>query len=1081
MSAPSLSFDPIINIINKKHIADRYIKNSSKPRKVLWGKIPQLASKICVAVTGSMICSTSTYYSVEWLSQHIENNYTYCKPSYDQEIVYDDCDLIAMYIDIDKEVKDSEFDQKVADQILYEITSKISGLKLHIAKCHRKSPNGFKYSFKIVSNDILFKSKSDLVIWLYEHGLITLIDLSVYGTNHKVRMIGSCKGTDKHGKFCEDSYYQTPFESITKDSKAIDFFITGQYRHWKTFPDKNYEIDHTKNKEFESKIRTPKTKSSSEAIIRTKGKSNTIVKKSNNLTPEPKWDENSYKFYDQLLSKFDVQCFTDLKSWQEFVWAIASKGKTDRALELVKKYSSLAPNYDEKSVEKWFKECDPTKMGIKHLFDRSVFKLNPSKNPFMCTNESKLPEEPITDNEMPLECMDYPEEEPITDNDFEQSLTKFPFKIEEVETNSLDKISFKSNPKFILIESQTGTGKSKKMYQFADCKSFVFIDSRISIAEEHRAKLEDQKIYPTFYSDTKVKMIDQSKVIITLNSLHRIDPKVNFETVFLDEVNSLLEHLVGKTIKDKRETYKLLYQVCHRANHVIMCDATITNNVMDFIMAICDGQVNDVLHVRNKYVWDRKEQIVFVKDFKHIIKMIHDDVGKCKMFIPCDTKRKAREIEIMIKRRLVELGDYKTQVDNFYVGSKSRIEKFGYSKQVVEHKQTFDPSFKKYADIIICSPKITYGISMVDEDYKMFDKTYAIYLNTTIDSFGKMQQISRYRNDCPVFIYSSFNREIKPKYKTYDETVKYYTNLYEAGKYITRDFEDLRYLDHETDDNGSINLNVKSIINKISFGSLLYREKSLCYPDYFLCEELLKKGYKFGSPIEDKDLIDYLDGSSQKINLDDAENKKMIINTFIEDPHDADTKKLIDQSIGKPLLDIGSYNYDKLTKDNINYIYDIAQESEMISLMKMMAGIKQDTSQQSIPEYLKSNEKKAKNLKFLNDNLNMGVFDGVNDYEYTKVLSDEQKKNLESIDFKEMFTTMKGFHIQEKYFYGLDKIRIAQKFKQYVTRSLLMKLRLRIKEKTRGSCSGLNYPNIYMFVDYFIKQDDYKQILAPVN
>lgn len=327
-----------------------------------------------------------------------------------------------------------------------------------------------------------------------------------------------------------------------------------------------------------------------------------------------------------------------------------------------------------------------------------------------------------------------------------------------ISKNSIDKMKEYDT---IIMLSPTGSGKSTAQNAFLkefgdDDKKVLSIISRRSMAATHIKAFERSNM--TSYLDESENQ-NKDRYIISLEQLYRVD--VDYDILLLDEVTSLILHLYSPTMKKARlKSFITLVQLIKKCKKIVLCDAIITDMVLEFIAALRSDTA--VVYYKNTY---KNKQGVNMK----INTRKNNPIAKelelfCKPII--DLVKKNKSVLIM--------SDSKSIVNDVYYHL-SKHQTKDYFKIYTKDSGSFT-EFVNCNDLwknkcVIFSPKIIYGLDVTIE----YEYVFAIYRGNTIDSFSMLQQVSRARN--------VRNVNILFLLKHYDETKNKFVN-YDKNKYL---------------------------------------------------------------------------------------------------------------------------------------------------------------------------------------------------------------------------------------------------------------------------------------------------------
>lgn len=985
------------NKIIKKIANDEIIPNTCSDLNI---------SSVGIYMSESMNTGFATLYYPDVVFDMLKNSYSRKNILEFNEVLFDSMPGFYLYIDYDEEVVGTRtFSEDKENEIFDKLFSKLDDTwKYHVAECCRPAcgtKNAFKYSYRIVG-DHWFTTKYEMLFYLISRGLGDMIDRSVYSKNRKIRTV-YCKKS-KPVDQPDDPYYDKPFIPITDYSRPVDFSVTALNKDIYTMKNGCFEFDMNssyKDKEhhYDIKMNDDDIEFIKRLVSKSKAKISEIndeIKKKRQADEEFRkyivneklahpekteqdiineyngisndgWTQEDLEYYDSYLSKLDISSFTDHNLRIKFIWSMLSKGRGCE--KLIHKYASLDDKYTVARTNSEIAQFRPNKTGIYAL---NKYKRVDKTPTLMKPIRSKHTYQNYISNDYNIKHV----------NILSDSLDN---KYDEIKNISDGK-------KFIGINSQTGTGKSKLMNKILlNYSSFVDICPRISLAQEHIRKINECGGVDLTYYKNVIGEIEAKKLIITPNSLHRIKKGIYFDCVYIDEIQSMIEHSIGETIDDYENLFKQIFDMISHAKCVIFGDAVFTDMVYEFIYDMCDRNTDNVIIFKNDFIRPRKNSARFVNSLKKILEMINLNVGKKKMLIFSDSKKMCRQIGEMVKKTNDSL-DIRMYYDG--VGS-DNVNIFGYTKE-----QLFLKS--RTGDIDICSPKLTYGVSI--EDFGAYDEVFGVYTNRTTDAFSKMQQLSRYRHDVPIYIYSApvgrtvvigdkkIHKPFEPKYKTYDEVKKYYENIIEKIFNFTHSFETIY-------SRGKVEISSESLINKLKLLSLLYNERSKCEPQYCLIEQLKLKGFKFLENITDTIELNLIKGMMDKIKKIDAKIVDDIKKDFFDCTYEG--KMSVEELIGGDLKSTDSCGekkayQDRLTHDNFDYICEIVKQHKAIMFCKLVSGIeiKKVSKIKNMPDFVSSVGKDIDILSSINEALGISWFDELNKLDHKKI----NYKALEKLD-----------------------------------------------------------------------------------
>ena len=266
---------------------------------------------------------------------------------------------------------------------------------------------------------------------------------------------------------------------------------------------------------------------------------------------------------------------------------------------------------------------------------------------------------------------------------------------------------FKSHINY-LLKSGTGTGKTTAFVEYMkhSDKKFISIVSRVNLGvEQYRnfGKYRDVKLY------TNQDFRYGDNIIITPESCGQI---ANYDfsdyVIFLDEFNSITEHVITSTTlnKRRRNTFITLCKMLETCAQFIAVDADISPVSQEFVDKL---QVKYRL-VNNIFNNFKDKQVNFFQTEEALKEKLKTEE---KFILCCDSKGMAETYFKMLDDKTIMLITSETT-------------------EAVE-------SLTKY-DKIIYSPKVIYGL-----DSQNVRPVYAVYSGRTITPVQMVQQLTRER------------------------------------------------------------------------------------------------------------------------------------------------------------------------------------------------------------------------------------------------------------------------------------------------------------------------------------------------
>lgn len=365
---------------------------------------------------------------------------------------------------------------------------------------------------------------------------------------------------------------------------------------------------------------------------------------------------------------------------------------------------------------------------------------------------------------------------------------KFSGGCKNVETNLSHKVDIQMNKRYLpkttikpdgnyLIKSDKGTGKSTCFLSYCERilkknpkQKFISIVTRCALAKEQYRKAKDRLNIPiTYYKDLEEAQGNWMSCIgkgtppvwdfqflittpesydkIFIGAFNSIEAKMDEFIVFIDEFNSVIEHIVTSSTLDSNRivAFDRVVSTVSKAQQVICADADISPLCELFLHKLN----KDYKYILNTYQPFKGVPVTFCDSLQLLICQITQAYNdKTPFFVMCDSKKNAEKIHKAIHNTDIKL-----------VVSKNDYE---------DEQEDNDIDLQK-TDYMIASPKIVYGL---DSNRLKQRVVFAYYNGNTISPPQMVQQITRERSPREVHIFYDNPTTIQPKYNSMDDTKK---------------------------------------------------------------------------------------------------------------------------------------------------------------------------------------------------------------------------------------------------------------------------------------------------------------------
>ncbi len=480
-----------------------------------------------------------------------------------------------------------------------------------------------------------------------------------------------------------------------------------------------------------------------------KSKKTTTTKNEKKKTKSKNYDESyyEYNFTDDILR--DVFDGLPPDYWRSvvsqdgepsfLVWTGACKA-LDK-FDLWDEYNQKYDNYDYDKNERFWESADVSYNCMTNLLKHTSF---PNA----------------------LKMIDYHKYQPILQNEIQPDI--------EVHSEKLGYDYFQKDINYI-VKSDTGTGKTTSFQKYIEKTNdkFISITSRISLAEDQykrfSSEINDVYYYQNLTNDMKGKLLGlankdnkdynnfifKGSVVVEIESLiTRLEyatniVNINEMVVFLDEFNSLIQHIIQSSTLENTLTFILdqFIYILKNCKQIICADADISDTAILWFKENIgrEFEFHKNNHKHNKDI--KAEEIISYDD---LLDKLHKNE---KWLVPCDSRLNAMLLH----------------------------KKFPDAELVIA--ETLEIPNLDDHDRIIYSPKITNGVDSVMER-----PVFAFFEGKTVDPATMVQMICRCRNITKLHYYFT-KKSFKAKNINYNDvwddimnkhskSLKYFKNRY---------------------------------------------------------------------------------------------------------------------------------------------------------------------------------------------------------------------------------------------------------------------------------------------------------------
>ena len=370
-----------------------------------------------------------------------------------------------------------------------------------------------------------------------------------------------------------------------------------------------------------------------------------------------------------------------------------------------------------------------------------------------------------------------------------QNFYKYPLrKVDELyfDSNMLSDLS--DDYDLVVLVGGCGLGKTTAVAKYLKEISFLSICYRISLCQQQVSTFKKhgcEKI--ASYRDSTECIQQSEQWIVQFDSLDKIYHLIGFDHIrylYLDEISGLLHYICSSETFHSKKTflYGLFVKLLKSVKHIVISDADITNNEIDFILSF-RKKLNPIVYLfYNSNIKPKNVTAKIMYDAQDLMisqmcnKINQMNVQNETFIIASDSKRIVDKISQSLKCFIPTL--------RIYTSDQGDIQELSDDVDIIWEHQ-----------VVIYSPSITTGV-----DFTKPSHMFAFFTGNSITYPTMIQMIERARNKLSLMI-SVTSSDYKLTYYSYEHFL-YQTNL-KIKNYQTMCHHNLKY--HlEINDEGSV-------------------------------------------------------------------------------------------------------------------------------------------------------------------------------------------------------------------------------------------------------------------------------------
>jgi hypothetical protein len=291
--------------------------------------------------------------------------------------------------------------------------------------------------------------------------------------------------------------------------------------------------------------------------------------------------------------------------------------------------------------------------------------------------------------------------------------------------------------KTLVISAQMKMGKTKNLKKFIDeyfqnssidIPIIRFISARMTFSNSLKKAFNDFELYSEI-DDPTITANKHPRVIIQVESLHRLYEKDEVDLLILDEVESIFEQFNSPLHKNISQTFAIFEKIMRDSKHVICMDANIsdrTYNTMqtlreigDFVQNTYSKASDDIYHITDSInIW-----------YNNLEKFI---LNGSRIIIPTNSLKEAETCNGLIESFCTK--------NNLHPNIMMYTSKTSSTTKNI-HFEDVNTHWKNY-DIIIYTPTMSAGVSFEEEH---FDVLFGYFNNNSCTVETCRQMLGRAR------------------------------------------------------------------------------------------------------------------------------------------------------------------------------------------------------------------------------------------------------------------------------------------------------------------------------------------------
>jgi len=340
----------------------------------------------------------------------------------------------------------------------------------------------------------------------------------------------------------------------------------------------------------------------------------------------------------------------------------------------------------------------------------------------------------------------------------------------------------------LLVRAAMAMGKTKKLKEYIGehftSNAFELPNRKyriliVSFRRSYTADIKNKFRDFTVYSDVRGSLT-ADKLIVQVESLHRIPEEANFDLLVLDEVESDFEQFMSGLGSNPRKSWETIERLLRTSVHVVCMDAHLGSRTINMIQRLRPNKDTKMQWNTYKNGADKKYNLTSNLGAFLVKLKVAVDCGD-KIVVPTNSHKYALSLQKFIESHFPEV---KIGLFDRYMSQEQKNKVF----------KNVDTEWVNY-DIVIYTPTITAGVSF---EVPYFHSVYAMFTNKSCGVESCLQMLARVRNlsanTINVYL-NCFNDNLPTDISEIEKC------LYDRSSYF-KDMPELEQLDQLYDESG---------------------------------------------------------------------------------------------------------------------------------------------------------------------------------------------------------------------------------------------------------------------------------------